>query len=108
MELALACDLTIAADDCLFGAPEVRFGSGIVAMLLPWLAGPKRAKHMLLTGDDRVSAHTALERAHGVAAELATSIELGPAHTLERLGTIRLHGATTIAQARGPPAGGSP
>jgi enoyl-CoA hydratase len=61
MELALACDLTIAADDSLFGAPEVRFGSGIVAMLLPWLAGPKRAKHMLLTGDDRVSAHTALE-----------------------------------------------
>jgi enoyl-CoA hydratase len=39
MELAIACDLTIASDDCMFGAPEVRFGSGIVAMLLPWLAG---------------------------------------------------------------------
>ena len=34
MELALACDLTIAADDCRFGVPEVKFGSGIVAMLL--------------------------------------------------------------------------
>lgn len=60
LELALACDLTIASDDCRFGAPEVRFGSGIVAMLLPWLAGPKRAKYLLLTGDDRVSAGEAL------------------------------------------------
>jgi enoyl-CoA hydratase len=60
MELALACDLTIASDDCRFGAPEVRFGSGIVAMLLPWLAGPKRAKYLLLSGDDRVSADDAL------------------------------------------------
>jgi len=56
MELALACDLTIAAEDCRFGEPEVKFGSGIVVMLLPWLAGPKAAKFLLLTGDDRVSA----------------------------------------------------
>ena len=26
LELALACDLTIASEECLFGAPEVRFG----------------------------------------------------------------------------------
>ncbi|MGH8242942.1 MAG: enoyl-CoA hydratase/isomerase family protein [Steroidobacteraceae bacterium] len=56
MELALACDLTIAAEDCRFGEPEVKFGSGIVALLLPWLAGPKAAKYLLLTGEDRVSA----------------------------------------------------
>jgi enoyl-CoA hydratase len=56
MELALACDLTVAADDCRFGEPEVKFGSGIVALLLPWLAGPKAAKYLLLTGEDRVSA----------------------------------------------------
>jgi len=56
LELALACDLTIAAEDCLFGEPEVKFGSGIVALLLPWLAGPKAAKQLLLTGDDRMSA----------------------------------------------------
>jgi enoyl-CoA hydratase len=56
LELAVACDLTIAAEDCRFGEPEVRFGSGIVALLLPWLAGPKAAKYLLLTGDDRVSA----------------------------------------------------
>jgi enoyl-CoA hydratase len=56
MELAVACDLTIAAEDCRFGEPEVKFGSGVVALLLPWLAGPKAAKQLLLTGDDRVSA----------------------------------------------------
>jgi enoyl-CoA hydratase len=61
MELAVACDLTIAAEDCVFGAPEVRFGSGIVAMLLPWLAGPKRAKQLLLTGEDRLPAAEALQ-----------------------------------------------
>jgi enoyl-CoA hydratase len=56
LELAVACDLTVAAEDCRFGEPEVKFGSGIVALLLPWLAGPKAAKYLLLTGDDRVSA----------------------------------------------------
>jgi enoyl-CoA hydratase len=56
MELAVACDLTIAAEDCRFGEPEVKFGSGIVALLLPWLAGPKAAKYLLLTGEDRASA----------------------------------------------------
>jgi len=61
MELALACDITIASDDCKFGAPEVRFGSGIITMLLPWLAGPKRAKYLLLSGEDRVSAADALD-----------------------------------------------
>jgi len=56
LELALACDLTVAAEDCRFGEPEVKFGSGIVALLLPWLTGPKAAKQLLLTGDDHVSA----------------------------------------------------
>ena len=56
MEMALACDVTVASEDCRFGAPEVRFGSGIVALLLPWLIGPKAARELLLTGDDQVSA----------------------------------------------------
>jgi enoyl-CoA hydratase/carnithine racemase len=58
-ELALACDITIAAEDALFGEPELRFGAGIVVMLLPWLAGPKRAKQLLLTGDDKLPARRA-------------------------------------------------
>jgi enoyl-CoA hydratase len=61
MEMAVACDITIAADGCRFGAPEVRFGSGIVALLLPWLCGPKKSKEWLLTGNDRITAEEAAE-----------------------------------------------
>ena len=59
-ELSLACDVTVAAQSTKFGAPEVKFGSGAVALLLPWVAGPKAAKELLLTGDDRLSADRAL------------------------------------------------
>lgn len=59
-ELSLACDLTVAADDATFGEPEVRFGTGAVAMLFPWVTGPKQAKEILLTGDDRIPATEAL------------------------------------------------
>ena len=59
-ELSLACDVTVAAQSTKYGAPEVKFGSGAVALLLPWVAGPKAAKELLLTGDDRLSADRAL------------------------------------------------
>jgi enoyl-CoA hydratase len=55
-ELALSCDITIAAEDAVFGEPELKFGAGIVVMILPWLVGPKRAKEIILTGADRISA----------------------------------------------------
>jgi enoyl-CoA hydratase/carnithine racemase len=60
-ELALACDLTIAADDAFFGEPELKFGAGIVAMILPWIVGPKIAKEIILTGEDRIPAVRARE-----------------------------------------------
>jgi enoyl-CoA hydratase len=60
-ELALACDATVAGEGARFGEPEVRFGSGIVAMLLPWLTGPKQAKELLLTGDDQLTSRRMLE-----------------------------------------------
>jgi enoyl-CoA hydratase/carnithine racemase len=60
-ELALACDLTIAADDAFFGEPELKFGAGIVAMILPWVVGPKIAKEIIFTGEDRISAARARE-----------------------------------------------
>jgi enoyl-CoA hydratase len=59
-ELALACDITVAAEGSRFGEPELRFGSGIVALLMPWFAGPKKAKEFLLTGNDRIDAADAL------------------------------------------------
>ena len=60
MEMAVACDITVASEGCRFGAPEVNFGDGIVALILPWVIGPKQAKELLLTGDDEVSAERAL------------------------------------------------
>jgi enoyl-CoA hydratase/carnithine racemase len=51
-ELAMACDLRVAAATASFGLPEVRVGvpSVIEAALLPGLVGPGRAAEMLLTG----------------------------------------------------------
>jgi enoyl-CoA hydratase len=61
MELALASDITIAAHDCRFGSPEVLYGSGAIALLLPYICGPKRAKEILLTGTDRITTEQAVE-----------------------------------------------
>ena len=61
LELALACDLTVADSTAIFGEPEVRFGSAIVALLVPWIVGPKFAKELLLTGADDISAQRALQ-----------------------------------------------
>jgi enoyl-CoA hydratase len=58
-DLMLACDLAIAADDAYFGYVDVRFGSGVVSMLLPWVVGLRTAKELLFTGEDRVSAEEA-------------------------------------------------
>jgi len=51
-ELALACDLRIAAAEAALGLPEVLVGvpSVIQAALLPPLIGPGRAAELLLTG----------------------------------------------------------
>jgi len=40
----------------MFGEPELKFGAGIVVMILPWLVGPKRAKEIILSGADRIPA----------------------------------------------------
>lgn len=61
MELAVSCDLTVADADTLMGEPEMKFGSSIAALVLPWLIGPKQAKELLLTASDKVSAQRAYE-----------------------------------------------
>jgi len=59
-EIAMACDITIASEDAMFGEPELKFGAGIVTMLLPWMTSPKHAKRIILSADDRISAADAL------------------------------------------------
>ncbi|MEO8475996.1 MAG: enoyl-CoA hydratase-related protein [Actinomycetota bacterium] len=59
-DLMLACDLAVASDDAFFGYVDIRFGSGVVSMFLPWVVGVRKAKELLFTGDDRVPADEAL------------------------------------------------
>ncbi len=51
LELAMACDLIVAADDARFGEPEIRFGSAPVTLLMPFLIGQKVTRELLFTGD---------------------------------------------------------
>ncbi|HXA99073.1 MAG TPA: enoyl-CoA hydratase/isomerase family protein, partial [Steroidobacteraceae bacterium] len=73
-ELALACDITIAADDAFFGEPELKFGAGIVALILPWVVGPKIAKEIILLGEDRIPAARAYQV--GMVNRIVASAEL--------------------------------
>jgi enoyl-CoA hydratase/carnithine racemase len=59
-ELAMMCDLTIAAEDAKFGEPEVRFSHIGPVMVMPWVIGLKRARELLYFGD-MIDAKTALE-----------------------------------------------
>ena len=51
LELAMACDLVVAAEGTKLGEPEIRYGSAPVALLMPYLIGQKRTRELLLTGD---------------------------------------------------------
>jgi enoyl-CoA hydratase len=51
LELAMACDLVIAAEGTKLGEPEIRYGSAPVTLLMPYLIGQKRTRELLLTGD---------------------------------------------------------
>ena len=43
-ELVMLCDLTIAADNAVFGEPEVRFSSVGPAIVMPMIIGYKKAR----------------------------------------------------------------
>lgn len=57
--LAMICDLVIAADDAIFGEPEIRFHAISSAVVMPWIIGTRRARELLYTGDtvDAPTAH---------------------------------------------------
>lgn len=87
-ELMLACDLAVASEDAVFGEPELKFGAGIVSMLLPWFVGPKVAKGIIFTGEDKIPAAEALRL--GFVNQIVPSEEVHPralalARTLARM-----------------------
>jgi enoyl-CoA hydratase len=98
-ELAMACDMIVASERAQFGEPEIRFGSGPVTLLMPFVLGQKKTMELLLTGDtisaaeaerlgmvNRVVAPEALE---ACVSQLAQKIALTPLVTL-RLTKIAL------------------
>ncbi len=61
LELALACDIRIAAENATFGLPEITLGvipGGGGTQLLPRLIGDAQAREMILTGS-RIDARAA-------------------------------------------------
>jgi len=59
-ELAMFCDLTLAADDAMFGEPEIRYSQAGPGFVMPWIIGFKKARELLYLGD-MIDARTALE-----------------------------------------------
>jgi enoyl-CoA hydratase len=59
-ELAMFCDLTIAAHDAQFGEPEILFSQAGPGVVMPWIIGHKRARELLYFGE-LIDAQTALE-----------------------------------------------
>ena len=72
-ELVMMCDLTIAADDALFGEPEIRFSNVGPVLIMPFVIGLKRAREMLYFGDP-IDAQTALR--HGMVNRVVPRAEL--------------------------------
>ena len=82
-ELALACDLTVAADDCRFGEPELRFSAGIVALLIAWHMSPKQSKEIYLLASTAITAEEAqgfgmINRVVPLGQERGVALETGP------------------------------
>ncbi len=60
-QLALICDLTIAAEDATFGIPQLPVGIGFVLPFWTWLIGPKKAREIFYKIGSSITATQALE-----------------------------------------------
>lgn len=59
-DTVLACDMVVATERAQFGMPEIRYGSGPVTLLLPYMLGHKLSNEIFFTGDS-FSAERALQ-----------------------------------------------
>jgi enoyl-CoA hydratase/carnithine racemase len=106
-EMVMMCDVTVAADDALFGEPEIRFSNVGPALIMPFIIGLKRAREMLYLGDP-IDARTALD--YGMVNRVVPRAEL-PAATLKLARRMALVSpealaATKLAINRGADAAG--
>jgi enoyl-CoA hydratase/carnithine racemase len=106
-ELAMLCDLTIAADDAVFGEPEIRFSNVGPALVMPFVIGLKRTREMLYLGDT-IDAATALR--YGMVNRVVSRADLAEAtmkfaHRLTLISPEALAG-TKLAINRGADAAG--
>ncbi|MDX6377028.1 MAG: enoyl-CoA hydratase [Gaiellaceae bacterium] len=51
LETAMAADLLLCTPDARFGEPEIRYGSGPVALLMPFVLNQRLTRELLFTGD---------------------------------------------------------
>ena len=106
-EMVMMCDLTIAAEDAVFGEPEIRFSNVGPALVMPFVIGLKRARELLYLGDT-IDAPTALQ--YGMVNRVVPRAELEAAtlkfaHRIARISPEALAG-TKLAVNRGAEAAG--
>jgi enoyl-CoA hydratase/carnithine racemase len=98
-ELALQCDLRVAADDCVVALPEARVGmlpAGGASQTLPRIVGTSAALAAVVTGE-RVSALDALAR--GFVDEVVPRAELR-AHTDARADLVAARPTAAVRAAK--------
>lgn len=110
-EVAMACDMIVASSDARFGEPEIRYGSGPVTLLMPFILGQKRTNELLFTGDlvDAAAAETlglvnrvvSPEELEAEARSLATRVATAPLPVLRltKLALTRAYEAMGLRQA---------
>ena len=97
-ELAMFCDLTIAADNAVFGEPEILFSHLGPALPMPMIIGHKRARELLYSGDT-IDAKTAL--AWGMVNRVVPLAELARDHEIRQAAGADRAGGAGGRQARG-------
>lgn len=87
------CDIRVASEDTVFGAPEIRTGGPYIPAVWPWLIGSSKARELLYTGNliDAAEAHrlglvnhvVPREQLDDAVRKLALTIAKVPAPTVE-------------------------